>query len=166
MGKLYYDFETNITPNEDLFPPCPEHFVFLTADGNYLEIESQGEEDLEYNNGCVNGEWRYDVMYRRWDASFRENIGSEDFSPIDEDDLFQSLIGDPQTKLVGFRFGEDALTEHGYDTSFVPECTSISIKINFTNNDSIHEFDFDEDRLLTDGELEAAIQSSLGKGGN
>lgn len=165
MGKLYYDLTTNVTvQKEGLFPTLVDLFIFQTVDGNYLEVESQGREEFTNNNGDLSGEWQDHVMYRRLDASFNEI--DEEFLEIDRDTVFEALISDPATKLIGFRVDEESLDEHGYAADFVPECTEASITIVFSGLDDVKHIDFSATSLLTDGQIETAVHNALGRGGN
>lgn len=169
MGNLFYDLQTNITTQkEDIFPTCVDHLIFQTADGNYLEIESQGKDEFTHENGHLSGHWQDHVMYRRLDACFNL-LPDDEFHNIDDRDIvFEKLISDPATKLIGFRVDEESLGEHGYGPSFVPECSEASVAIDFINSkgtDVLYR-SFKATDLLTDEQIEAAIRSSLGKGGN
>lgn len=106
-------------------------------------------------------------MYRCLDAGL-DYIGDGEFSDIDRDDHFYSLIMDPATKLVGFRVDEESLTEHGYPDNFVPECSCANVWITFIHErgSGVHTPRFTADKLLTDGALEVAISETLGRGGN
>jgi hypothetical protein len=169
MGNIDYSLKTNITvQKEGIFPTCLDHLIFQTADGSYLEVESQGRDEFTHNNGELVGQWQDHVMYRRLDACL-DYIGDGDFSDIDRDDCFYGLIMDPATKMVGFRVDEESLSEHGYSDDFVPECSNASVWITFIHEkhgSGVHTPRFKADKLLTDGALEATIKESLGRGGS
>lgn len=168
MGNVDYSLKTNITvQKDDVFPTCLDHLNFQTADGNYLEVESQGRDEFTHKNGELSGQWQDHVMYRCLDAGL-DYIGDGEFSDIDRDDRFYSMIMDPATKLVGFRVDEESLTEHGYPDNFVPECNGANVWITFIHErgSGVHTPRFTADKLLTDGALEVAINETLGRGGN
>lgn len=166
MGNLYYDLETNITfQKEDIFPTCIDHFIFQTADGNYLEVESQGYDEFTHNNGNLNGSWTDHVKYRRLDPALVSI--DDDFHEIDDDAVFYTLISAASTKLVGFRVDEESLDEHGYDADFVPKCTIARVHLMFIRpgHQFVEDKDFEAENLRTDDELIRFAQETLGYSG-
>lgn len=165
MGSLYYELKTNVTiQKEGAWPSTIDHLIFQTPDGNYLEVESQGLEQFENENGVLAGHWRGNVMYRRLDERL-DYLGGGEFSVIDNDEFFYTLIMNSETKLVGFRVDEDSLVENGYSDLFVPECNGAEVWFDFSCDNEVYSPRFKADRLLTDGALEIAISEVLGRGG-
>lgn len=164
MGSLEYSLETNITNlKNDIFPVCLDRLIFQTADGNYLEVESQGFDEFDYTDGELVGRWKDNVVYRQLDATL--NItGDGEFRSIDNDELFYALITALATNLVGFRVDEEGLCEHGFPEEFVPECKEADIRINFSNGDEFCCARFNADELLTESNLWLIIRENFGRG--
>ena len=126
MPRLYYDLETNIKNNKDyLFPPTLDKFIFELESGDILELESNGEDSLKYENGHLNGTWTGDIDYRLFKNDYSEYGDGEFISVADTAETFVKLLDN--AKLIGFRFDEDALSEHGYADDFIPACTEACI---------------------------------------
>ncbi len=129
MARLYLTFKTNAAKkDEESCSPHVSSLTFKLADGNYLHIEPNGDEDY-----CVEKDGESNTYDSRWkglDFMLADSEGQdswEDWRGDDNSIDFQKLL--LGAKPVAFSYDAETLAENDYDEDFIMTCQDVQITV-------------------------------------